>query len=240
MPDPGYEYASLQEAKDSLFISTTQYDALLPIWIQEASAAIDTYTNRPDGFHSNGEPTAREFGGSGKAIQWIDECTRVTKVEVKPSVTSEDSEYITWSTADYLPGRGDPVQNPVFGDFPFRPYQWLMTKANAIFPIWMPGRFGWLRGFRPDTDYGEIKRTLPTVRVTANWGYSLSTPPQIKLACIMQVGRWKKRLESGMTDSATAPDFGIETFRKHYETLDNEVAMLLIKGRFCRPSGIAR
>ena len=73
--------------------------------LASASAAIDRFCNRPLGFLADTEATAKVYPGSGYPYQLIDECTAVTLVEVKDSVS--DAAYTAWLPTDWVACTGD-------------------------------------------------------------------------------------------------------------------------------------
>lgn len=229
------QYASLAEVKQHLQITKTGYDTWLEVLIEEAKQVIDDYCNRPDGFRADDQPDARVFSGSGTGVQWIDEAARIVKVEVKDSPSDDD--YIEWLSSEWIGGRGDPLKNPTYGDREFRPYQWIVTVPGGDHAIFISGKYTTLRGFPPDLDQVKNQdRSVPTVRVTANWGYSMSTPPAVKLACIKLVGLYWQRGKAGEQDSSVSPELGITTFRRRSHNLDQDISAILKNGRLIRPS----
>lgn len=223
-----YEYASVAEVKQGNAMQLSADDAWITALILSAGSAINNFCNRKDfGFRANGQPSAMEFVGSGRGVQWFNglEAARIIKVEVKDSPT--DADYVEWDTTDWIGGRGDP-DNGIFGDQDFRPYQWVATRLAGNYAVFTSGGSSARRGFPSDPDVGG--RGEPTVRITANWGYSMDTPPEIKQATIMQVGRWIMRGKTQYADSTVSPEFGVTVFRRAFETLDQDVAMILIMG----------
>jgi hypothetical protein len=69
----------------------------LQLLLDAATEAIDSVTNHPDGFVSLTTATARVYPGSGKAYQFIDECTSITTVAVKESISG--ATYTAWVAA---------------------------------------------------------------------------------------------------------------------------------------------
>jgi hypothetical protein len=74
---------------------------------------------------------------------------------------------------------------------------------------------------------------LPTVEITARWGYALTVPDAIQQATIMQAARWYQRLKASMADTVAGPEFGKLMFRK---SLDPEIQFLLVAGRYVKPT----
>jgi hypothetical protein len=222
-------YVTLEEVKDQIEKGGTDDDATIVGMVEAASRAIDDACNRPDGFVAlgAGSETARLYSGSGAAVQWIDECVAITKVEVKDSPT--DATYTLWAAGDYVKGRGDPRTRP---DFNHTPYDWIMVDPTGDYSQFTSGRYAWRRGFRPDMD-ADYSRGVPTVKVTARWGYAATVPPEVKQACIIQVARWYKRGQSAFADTVGNADMGVLMYRKN---LDPDIVQLLVNGRFVRPA----
>lgn len=231
MPLP---YCDLEEVKQAMKTEThAADDTFIEPLIISACSAIDNYCGRPDGFRANGQADAREFPGFGKPYVVIDEAARIELVEMKDAAT--DTDYTALDASDWIPARGD-FKHPTYGDKDFQPYQWIMMSPSSRWSVFTSGRFGGvIRGFAPDADYRDFP-AIPTVRVTANWGYSMDIPPAVKAAAIMQTERWFMRQRALMADTATSPDHGMTTFRRMVATLDADVAMVLVMGRLVRPS----
>jgi hypothetical protein len=84
-----------------------------------------------------------------------------------------------------------------------------------------------------DSLEGEEVRGIPTVQVTAKWGYSAVVPPTITKACEMQVVRWYKRFEGAMADALASAELGQLLYRQE---LDPDVKFILVGGRYVKPS----
>ena len=175
--------------------------------LDAATKTIDNYCNRPDGFVALAVAATRPFPGSGKTYQWIDECVAITKVEVKDSPS--DILYVTWTNpttdyagdGDWIPFRGDPSY-PIFGQLP---YHGIMIDPNGDYSDFASGRYGESTGSR---------RSVPTVKVTAKWGYAASAPAGIKEACIALAARWFKQGEAAWADTMASPELGSLIYRK--------------------------
>lgn len=220
-------YATIAELRlqiDKTGVTGTGDPANLQLLLDAATNAINGYCNRPDGFVAIAVATARLYNGSGGPYQFIDECAVVTKVEVKESPS--DTTYLTWSAAtDYLPFRGDPTEP----DFNRLPYDGLMVVPNGTYSHFTSGKFTQRQGFMPDT---VVSRGTPTVRITANWGYAVTCPVQVKEACIIQASRWFKRGESAWADAMAPASFGTLMYTK---VLDPDVQLILQAGRLVKP-----
>lgn len=233
------DYATIAELKTQLDKTLVKDDNMLGAVITAASRAIDRHCNRPDGFVALVTATARYYPGSGKPYQWIDECTSVTAVAVKDSPSDDEDAYTAWTvgivgtttSADVFPASGYP-NCPNYTD---TPYNLLIIGANnSHSSTFTSGKFVTRGGFRPST---EIPHGLPTVKVTAKWGYATTVPAQIKEACIMQAMRWYKRIQGGMADSLASSDLGQMMYTKE---LDPEIGFILDRGRFVRPALVGR
>ena len=222
------DYVTLTELKARINIPalTTDHDTVLTGLITDASRAVDGYCNRSlDGFVALSVATARLYYGDGTSVQRIDECTAITLVEVKDSAT--DSTYVTWTTDDWIAFMGDP-QRPNFNR---TPYDKLMIDPNGSYVIWTNGGYVGPRGFRPETDES---RYLPTVRVTAKWGYATVVPGPVKEATAMLATRWFKRLQGAMSDTLASPEIGGTLMYK--QEIDPDIKMALKHTQLIRPA----
>jgi hypothetical protein len=219
------DYATLGQLKARLDLNSTDAsrDAALEEMITAASRTIDRYCNRLDGFVASDTATARIFTGSGEAVQWIDECVAIATGEVKDSATDDD--YTEWESTDWQAFSGDALRP----DFNRTPYHALMVTATGDYDVFTSGYFLTRGGFRP---YGDHAHTVPTVRVTAQWGYASAVPAGVREACIAQAARWWKRAQSAWADTLGNADMGMLQFR---QALDPDIAMMLKHARYIRP-----
>lgn len=221
------DYCCAEEVKAQIEKTTTTSDAVIEMLIKAASRAIDNKCNRPDGFVAlaSGSETDRTYAGSGKGWQYIDECVAVTALGVKDSPT--DASYTAWLGTDYILARGDPARP----DFNRTPYNLLIVDPTGDYSHFTSGAYSYRPGFRPDYDTGY--RGVPTVRVTARWGYAATVPDAIKQACIIEVARWLKRGQSAWNDALGSPDLGMLMYK---QGLDPATVFLLEQGRYIRPA----
>lgn len=182
--------------------------------IAAASAAIDRLCNRPLGFLADAEASAKVYPGTGDAYELIDECVEVTTVAVKESVT--ETTYTAWAATDWEACTGD--YN--YPDYNTTPYTMIVCTAHGDFSVFVNGKYA-------------DRHVVPTVQVTARWGYAATTPYQIREATIMQTARWFKRLQGAMSDSLASAELGRLLFLKE---LDPDIAMILRQGRFVHPA----
>lgn len=215
------DYCTTTELKAAMNKTTAGDDIVLSTTISAVSLAIDQCCNRPDGFVAelSGYESTRYFFGTGKAYQWIDENVDVVGVYVKDAESDEEDEYVTWvvgevgvtHSADVFPATGDP-KSPVYNRMP---YTLLVCGRNGDYSI-----------FTKST-------TMPTVKVTARWGYAATCPAQIKQATIMQAARWYKLGQGAMARSMAGQDVGGSMI--YPGKLDPDVEFILKMGRFIKP-----
>lgn len=228
-------YATVTELKNRLNIDTTDAtrDGVLNALLNAASGAIDGYCNRPDGFVADAVASARYYAGSGTPLQMIDECTQITTVSVKDTAT--DTSYTDWTTpttdfssdGDWIPFAGS-SDDPQFNRLP---YTGIMTDpASGSYDTFTSGKFSTRGGFRPSSG---VARNIPTVKVTARWGYADVVPDNVREACIVQAARWYKRGEGSWNDSIATAEFGQMQYRK---VLDPDLQAMLMEARLVRPS----
>jgi len=226
-------YTNLSEIKARMQKTDTDADTFLPMIIDAASRAIDNFCNRDaGGFEASDHATARYLSGNGRAVLLIDECVEITEVAVKDAAT--DTAYTAWTTpttnmagdGDWLAFSGDP-ENPDFNNLP---YDSLMVDLNGDYNVFISGRYRGLRGFRPERDASRI---VPTVRITAKWGYAINVPDAIKEACIMQVIRWYKREQGAMASALASAELGTLDL---FKTLDPDFEFILALGRYIKPA----
>ncbi|MFA5377698.1 MAG: hypothetical protein WC455_18250 [Dehalococcoidia bacterium] len=218
------DYITLANLKSRIQKTDVTDDTILTAIITSASLAVDRFCNRPDGFVALTNATARTFAGSGSAVQRIDECTAITLVEVKDSAT--DTTYVSWTAGDWLAFRGDP-ESP---DFNRTPYTHLMVDPTGDYAVFSSGAYSGKSGFRRD-DLG--RRRVPTVRVTAKWGYATTVPGPIQEAAAALATRWYKRFQSAFADTLGNAELGTLLYR---QTIDPDIKMMLTEGRYIKPS----
>ena len=217
-------YGTASELRARIDKSSTADDAVLEALIRAATRNIDRACKRPDGFLADVAASARRYAGSGKPYLLIDECVAITLVEVKDSAADDD--YDSWNAGDWIACSGDP-QAP---DFNSLPYTMIMVDPTGDESIFTSGAYLTRGGFKPTTDVG---RSVPTVRVTAKWGFASTVPDDIREACLMQASRWYKRDQSAVSDVLASGELGTLFFRK---TLDPDIRRLLVDGRYVKPT----
>lgn len=220
-------YATVSELKSRINKTGTGDDFDLAGLLTSAADTIDRFCNRPNGFVADETASARIYTGSGGPIQTIDECTNITLVAVKDSAS--DTAYVSWAVSDWIAFGGGPkdpdFQPTVIG----RPYTSLMIEPSGDHVIFTSGSYSSMRGFRPSH---SVLRGVPTVQVTAEWGFSTTAPAAIKEANIVQAARWWKRGQSAWADTLASAEMGQLMYQK---ALDPAVEMMLVNGRFIKP-----
>ena len=220
-------YCSAADVRNQINKASNADDVAITALIAAAEMAINNFCARPDGFISLATATARKYTGSGMTYQWIDECTSVSKVEVKD--TSTDSTYTEWDSTDYILASGDPK----YPNFNRTPYTLLIVDPIGDYSNFTGGSFTSQRGFPPESD---SVRGIPTVQITAKWGYATAVPAAIKQATITQSAIWYKRGQGAWSKVLAQNEMG----QMDYDTyLDPAVKILIVAGRYVRKSGTA-
>jgi len=229
-------YATVKELRAEMNLDATTDDLTLARLLDAAAMNIDracgVYRPGFQYFIAAVTATAREYPGSGLQYQRIDSCVEIsaTGVAVKDSVT--DTTYTTWASTDWIPYSG----SHTFPNFNDLPYTGIMIEPAGDYATFTSGCYGskayYFRPYEDDlAPRRQGGRMTPTVQVTARWGYSDTVPPDILEANIMQVVRWYKILQGGMTDSIGSPDLGTLLYTK---SLHPDVARILHDGRYMK------
>lgn len=218
-------YATLAEVKAQPDITGTSNDIVLTALLDVASRLVDAYCNRiDDGFVAGGVSTERLFVGIGKTYCYIDEALSVDEVEIRYGV-NEEWEPLALGT--WAPFTGDGLRP----DFNHAPYHGIaLTGASSqVIP---DGRVG---NNYSDISYGLTSANfppVPTLRVTAKWGYAATVPSVVKQATIIIATRMFKRGQSAWTDATANADLGQMVYTKE---VDPDVKALLVLSRMTRP-----
>lgn len=191
--------------------------AMLNQIIDAVSRSIDRTCGMPeDGFLAIDEATTRYFVGYGETYLRIPRCVEIEAVSVKESLSADT--YTAWVTpttpmagdGDWVPATGD-GDRPTYGVLP---YTLLVIDTNGDHPSFL------------DSD------NVPTVEVTAFWGYSDVVPADIREACLMQSIRWFKKFQAAMAVRGATAELGQIIYRK---ALDSDVRQILIEGGWIVP-----
>lgn len=221
-------YATVAELKAQINKTGTEDDVALAAFLDAATTAIDQFCHRPDGFVADAVASARVYSGTGSPVLHIDECTSITLVAVKDSPT--DTTYTSWATTDWVAFSGDPTNPDFQPTAKGKPYTAIMCTAYGDYSSFTNGSFVSLKGF---ANVDPTRRHVPTIQVTAKWGYAVTVPATIKQACLITVARWYKRGQTAYADAIAMPDMGQTMFR---QVLDPDVKMILQSGRYIRPA----
>ena len=117
-------------------------------------------------------------------------------------------------------------------DFVSLPYTMLIIDPNGD-QAWFTGEtFSQKRRGRQGRGHSLLSR-VPTVQVTARWGYSELVPDDIRQACIMIAARFYKRMQGSMADSLASADLGGLLY---VQQIDPDVAGILLDGAYRRPA----
>ncbi len=222
-------YATLAEFKaaNNSFASDTAFDSAINLALDAAAETVEGICNRGVPLVADSNPSVRTYPGLGDWFQSIDECVSVTLVEVKGSPT--DPNYTAWSANDWVPYAGDPS----YPNFNRTPFTGVMVSGVGTFRLFTSGRFSGQPGFPEFRREIGLGRSVPTVRITARFGYSATVPMAIKEAVIAQAFRWVKRGQNAWSDTVGSAEMGILLFRK---AMDPDLQQLLINGGFVRPA----
>jgi hypothetical protein len=224
-------YATVEELRGEIEKTGVTTDDKLQRLLDSTSDMIDKFCNRPDGFLGDTTATARTYVGTGGAVQWIDECVEVSTVEVKDAPS--DTTFVTWAAGDFFAATGDP-------DWPNLnklPYTLIIVSATGNYNLFTSGTYTGLRGFRR----APMGRGVPTVQITAKWGYSVSVPNVIKQACLTQASRWYQRGKSGWARAIGQPELGQLRFSGNVQSiLDEDLRAMLVASRMVLPAVGAR
>lgn len=219
-------YATVRELRNRIGKTLTGMDVELAALLDAAAKSIDRKCQEPDGFFADVTASARIFPGSGMPFQFIDHCASISSVAVKDA--ADDSTYTSWAATDWIAFRGHPdrpdFQPTVWG----RPYNGIMVAADGDYSTFTSGSYTTRAGFRPMTN---VSRNVPTVQVTACWGYSATVPDDIREANVIQAARWFKRGQSAWADATGNPELGQLYYRK---PLDPDIVNILVEGRYMR------
>ena len=228
-------YATAAELRARINKTSAADDVVLNALLDAASYAIDRVPNHQiEGvlvFDASAIASAREYAGSGRPYQWMDECTSVTLVEVKSSVNA--TAYTAWAVTDWLTFTGA-VRHPNCND---TPYTGLLVAPNGNYSLFSSGNYGnedayFDLGGLAYSDLSAPQIVQPTVRITATWGVTDTVPDIIREVCVMLAARWWKRLESAMSDTLASGELGQLLYT---QPIDPDVKFLLMNTRYYRP-----
>lgn len=192
-------YCTLAETKAVMPDTSwgSSYDAVLAALIERASRAIDMFTGRWPGAYYVISDSVRYFDGNGKSDLFIDELASAPSA-VHVAETGDLSAYSLWSSSDYFM---KPYNASQFG----MPYEWigldLLYGAKTSWPAYQKA-----------------------VKITGKFGYSLTTPSEVKQATIIQAVRWFKRGQQAFRDTGAIVELGQLTYT---QAVDPDVAEII-------------
>lgn len=222
-------YATPEELRARIGGDLPTDDMLITELITAVSRLIDDFCNRHEfGFKATDTAIARLYTGYGEGFLNIDENIGVTQVAVKDAVT--DADYTAWAAADWIAYRGS-RRVPNYNDLP---HTSIMVSSVGTKAQFLDGRYNTRSGFSvsPDSNLG---RQVPTVQVTARWGYADDVPPIIREATIAQASIFYKRGRGNWSDVLRNNEFGEERFVRK---LDPAIQLMLQSTRLVRRTGL--
>jgi len=217
-------YATIEELRSQFGSLSSDKDDFIQRCLNAAAEALDMMCNWNVPLEAAATASARMYAGTGLAYVMTDPFVSLSTVEIKESPT--DAAWTTVTAGTYLPFRGDPR----FPDFNKTPYNGvaLLGSGRTSFPS---GKL------ESDSGTGLAQAVLgyglPTVRITARFGYAASLPPNAKQAVLTQATRWVKRGEAAWADTISKGDMGQLQFRK---ALDPDVAAMSGQARLVKPT----
>lgn len=222
-------YGNPTELKTRIGQDTSTDDTVLTALLTAVSRMWDNYCNRHEyGFKAIENATARIYAGRGQTFLSIDENIEVTAVAVKDSVT--DTGYTAWASGDWISYRGS-NRVPNFNGLP---YTAIMVAASGTKSYFLDGRYATQPGFSAPLD-ADLKRNVPTVQVTARWGYADDVPEIIREATLAQAAIFYKRGKGSWADVLRNSDFGDERFVR---VLDPALQFMVENTRLVRRTGL--
>lgn len=204
-------WATPIELRSQINKQSTLSDVDLETILTAAQNTISRFCNRPDGFLAASTASARLYAGTGKDYLSIDETPEITAVGVKESIG--DATFTAWATTDWIAYSGSRAAP----NFNATPYTGLLVNPNGDYSRFFQGS---VKGF-------------PMVQITAKWGAYTTIPTELKEASIMLATRWFKRLEGAMADALASGELGQLMYR---QSLDPDIKMILVEGRYVRPA----
>lgn len=205
-------YATADEVFDSINQTSKSDTGQVNRILRTVSRWIDGYMNRGEyGFVAESTASARVYAGEAKAYLYVMDFVELSTVKMKTSIDQTTYDY-TFTSGEIIPFRGDP-RRPNYNKLP---YHGILVAYNATYPFFTSGRPAsvsrkWNR-LHPDTNNNIT--SLPTVEVTAKYGYAVSVPDVIKEVTIMETIRLYKQERAGMGDAGMNVEIGQTQFVK--------------------------
>lgn len=207
-------------------------DTILDLLIDAAGETIDALCNQPEGYFTAAtSASAKLYAGDGTRIQRIDACVEITEVAVKDDPDS--STYTAWAATDWVAYSDDDN----YPDFNSLPYTALQVANGGSYTHFTSGAFYGGEGFHIiESDDVEtsvasyVGASAPTVKVTAKWGYIVSTPARVQMATLALCSKYFKRMGSAWADAIANGEFS----ELRYVGNDKDIQNML--SRFYRPT----
>ncbi len=212
-------YATAAEIRARIDMTSVADDVILLAFATAVSRLIDGFMGRPQtGFVALAVAAARVFAGTGERYLFTNENIEVTAVKLKDALTDATFDKIL-AANEFETFRGS-YSNPNFNDLP---NSGIMLTGNSTVGSFLSGNA--INYFENSANDISAKRpALPTVEITAKWGYAETVPEVIKEATVMQSVRIYKRLQGGMADALLTSELGQSRF---ISELDKDVKVLL-------------
>lgn len=225
-------YCSASEIRSAMDGTSSSDDSELLLLASVASRLIDGYMGYKDvGFVAESIASIRTYSGDSKRYLWVDPCTEITSVAMKDSVT-ETTYSVSFTVGTHVTGfRGDPKSK--FVEFNKTPYHGILILPNAPRTYFVSGKYASEKGFPIHPDDIENAIYMPTVQVTAKWGYATTVPPIIKRATIMQSIYLYKRGMGAMASRVLSSDFNLQEFAR---MIDPAIKGLLMLSQLKNPN----
>ncbi len=197
------KYVSVETFKSHIGYEGEDKDTLIALCLTAAENRIEEVCGRSqDGFVASETATTRVFVGNGRPWLYIDQCVAVELVEVKESISV--TSYTAWDAADWVAANGSP-ERPTYGR---TPYELLIATGTKRFTSGMYGR----------------QQRVPTVRVTARWGYAEEVPAALEMLVLGQAARYFQRVRGTFEDAIVGPEGGTILFRR----MDADLQAILV------------
>ncbi len=190
------DYITVDDIKASMPDITwgITYDVELARIVTAACRGIDHHCRRPDSYFYSTGAVTRYYSGDGTDRLWLD----LPLCAVPTTLAVDDNAdgiFTTWSVST------DIIL------WPFNDVRYYRLDINHITGL-----------------YAAFPKGTNNVRITGNYGHSMSLDPVIVQSALIQAVRWFKRGQSGFADASLNETLGKLVYMK---ALDPDVAALL-------------
>ena len=174
--------AEIKEAMPDAFGTSTAADTFLAKLATRASREFDRLTNRHPGAYYVTTASDRYFKGDGSTELWPGEMAAAPDA-IAVAETGELSTYTAWTTASDV-------------------LCWPYNASDEGLPY-----------LRLDIDTINGSKTMwysfpKAIKVTAKWGYTTTTPDEVKQAVATMAARMYKRGQQGFADVGAIAELG--------------------------------